>query len=74
MKSKIVDGRKYGLGKYGAGTYDLGVIHTLPPWIPVPGLPSEIWVPIADVPPWCEQPPASVPVEIWRPVLMPVSK
>ena len=63
-----VNGRKYGLGKYGANSYDLGVAHELPPWVPVPGLPGEIWIPTVDAPPWCEQPPSMSGSEIWSPV------
>lgn len=65
-------GRKYGLGKYGAGTYDLGGDEVgIPPWVPVDP-PPDIWVPIVEQPPWCEVPPHSVSnPEIWAPVTIP---
>ena len=53
-----VIGRKYGRGKYGADTYDLGYVTEI--WAPSPdtpsGTPTEPWIPI---------PAAPVPVEIW---------
>ena len=55
-------GRKYGLGKYGKGTYDLGG-EVIPPtvgWVPISEPPPEIWAPISANPP-----------EIWVPVVMP---
>ena len=69
-----VSGRKYGRGKYGAKTYDLGVVHVLPPWLPETTVPpSEVWVPVPPVSPWCEQPPSISASEIWKPVTMPVN-
>lgn len=38
-------GRKYGLGKYGRGTYDLGGEIVIPPWIPINSQ-TDPWVPI----------------------------
>jgi hypothetical protein len=65
-------GRKYGIGKYGAGTYDLGGVPDIPPeiWTPVPEAPpGEAWNPITEPPPAWECPPAMASgEEIWTPV------
>lgn len=61
-------GRKYGLGKYGANTYDLGGDGTgLPPgWVPVTP-PPDFWVPIP--PPGGAWTPAVLSsTEIWVPI------
>ena len=49
--ARIISGRKYGLGKYGASSYDLGVAHEVPPWVPITPDPEfinskEIWKPV----------------------------
>lgn len=64
-------GRKYGLGKYGRGTYDLGGI-VLPPWIPIASQPDvwtaipEVWPPLPT--PWHPTTPSYVS-EIWEPTV-----
>jgi len=70
-------GRKYGLGKYGRSTYDLGDGVTPEPpigeWIPIPvppGFPCnppEIWAGTPVSPGF----PCDVP-EIWTPITVPV--
>ena len=66
-----IDGRKYGRGKYGAGTYDLGVAHGIPPWVPI-SPPVDVWAPIAEPPAWCDIPAYSLDgPEIWTPILVP---
>jgi len=68
------DGRKYGRGKYGAKSYDLGVVHVLPPWIPIPDVPVEAWIPIPTQPAWADSTnPDLYATEKWKPVLMPVN-
>lgn len=48
-------GRKYGRGKYGAKTYDLGPnVCPIEPWLPVTTIPEEIWESVT-----------SAPVEVW---------
>jgi len=56
-------GRKYGLGKYGRGTYDLG--YEIPPWVPIPIEPGEIWTPELELPPGNWAPSSSPGSEIW---------
>lgn len=60
-------GRKYGLGKYGRGTYDLG--GGIPPWVPIPVVPGEIWVPEVVAPPSSWVPSNGTGSGIWAPVV-----
>ena len=60
-------GRKYGLGKYGRGTYDL--YRYAPPWVPIPVDPGEIWVPEAGLPPGNWVPTSGPGSEVWAPVV-----
>jgi hypothetical protein len=65
----LVDGRKYGRGGYGAKSYDLGVVHVLPPWIPIPGVSVEAWIPIPTQPAWVDSAnPNLYAAEIWTPI------
>ena len=62
----MAEGRKYGIGKYGRGTYDLG--DTLVEiWDPIPEFPSEMWVPEITAPPGNWVPLTNVSA-IWTPV------
>jgi len=60
-------GRKYGLGKYGRGTYDL--YRYAPPWVPVPVAPGEVWVPEIEAPPGSWTPSSGAGSEIWTPIV-----
>jgi hypothetical protein len=42
-------GRKYGINKYGAFTYDLLVSKPIDPWLPVPPI-LDPWIPISPPP------------------------
>jgi len=73
-------GRKYGLAKYGAKTYDLGVASG-EIWVPIPIPPFpgvEAWTPVPDSIPPCPVLPdtwmsASMSAaEIWKPIIFPV--
>ena len=60
-------GRKYGRGKYGAKTYDLGPnVCPIEPWLPGT-IPEEIWTPIPLVPTEVWGSDVSIPAEIWTP-------
>ena len=62
----MAEGRKYGIGKYGRGTYDLG--DTLAEiWDPIPEFSSELWIPEVVIPPggWVPLVSASA---IWAPI------
>lgn len=65
-------GRKYGLLKYGAKTYDLDVVKPLEPWIPVAPI-LEPWVPVAapTVPLWGG---ASTKKNTWVPAVNPTPR
>jgi hypothetical protein len=69
-------GRKYGRGKYGAKTYDLGpnvcpiepwLPGTIPEeiWTPIPLVPTEVWGPETALPPGLWEPTVFAPVEVW---------